>query len=210
MTTKIFLSTRPRNTILLLFGFALAAKMADAQPLLYTYVSLEARIAQAESVVHGTISHLSRTLIIPPGAYVTNIDHWGDQVVRHITERPDSEVQYRVTVKVDEIIKGPRRKTVDVVLQTDAYDKRPEQWTERQTAFVWFIGDRRQPNSGTNSLPYWNTIRLGAAVPGERRFSSDLSLFSMDFRRLDDASEILARARKFAKRPSGSSSCWRG
>src|SRR6185503_19498005 len=91
MTTKMFLATRAQNAIPFLFGFAFAAKIAEAQPLFYTYVSLEARIAQAESVVHGTISNLSRSLMVPPGAYVTNIDHWGDRMVRYLTERPDGE-----------------------------------------------------------------------------------------------------------------------
>lgn len=197
-------SRRQREILLLLLGFLFAPTLVKAQPVYPTHLSLELRIATAESVVRGRIIKQTRTIIIPPGGFVTNVQYQGGREVRYASESPDGRVRYVSTVKVKEVIKGSPRKTVDVLYETWAGDKSPERWAEHQTSFLWFLGDKIQDNRATNGLPYWNTIRLGKPIPNEPNFGAGRPVYSMDLECLESHEEILARARKYARRGGGS------
>src|SRR4051812_37210889 len=67
---------------------ALGAAGAGAQTT-QTYWTLEARIARADGVVRGTISKLSRKVIVAPGGQSPDGVSW-----------PDGIVEYTATVKV--------------------------------------------------------------------------------------------------------------
>jgi hypothetical protein len=161
---------------------------------------LEARIAQADSVVVGSIINLSRTVVVPAGGSVTNVERWGDREVRYLSERPDGIVEYISTVQVKEVVKGARRQTVEVFYQTDVHDDRLRQWASERTMFLWLLGDKTTDAVRTNRPPYWDAIRLGRKVAAEQGYSDDPPVFAMYFSRLDTSDQILSRARKYAAR----------
>ena len=54
-----FISTL--KACLFFLGIAFASRVAEAQPVFTVHRSIELRVAQAQFVVRGTISHLTRT-----------------------------------------------------------------------------------------------------------------------------------------------------
>lgn len=187
---------------------AFTARSARAQPVFTLHRSVELRVAQAEFVVRGTIANLSRTVLCLPGGYVTN-SMWSDGVERFYgTQMPDGIVSYTIAVKVDEVIKGPRRTTTEFVAHTSVRDDRFEHWAARRASFLCF-GNASMPEALTNKpLAFlWNAISLGPPFAGEQTIKGMVDfppVFSMDFACLDDPEEILARARQFAKRKGAS------
>src|SRR5436309_10982008 len=60
-------STPVRTSFLLVLGFMVSTRSADAQPRAKTYWTLEAHIAQSEGLVRGSIATVSRKVITAPG-----------------------------------------------------------------------------------------------------------------------------------------------
>lgn len=141
-------------------------------------------------MVRGTISDLGRTVIVPRMGATPDGTTW-----------PDGIVEYRVTVRVDEVLTGPRQSGVTLTRRTSDYDKRFEEWRDARISFLWFVGkeEASSPDAG------WDALRLGQPVDAERHYVTDAPpLFSMDFRVLRDDRTILDRARAFARqRPTG-------
>ena len=63
-----FISTL--KACLFFLGIAFASRVAEAQPVFTVHRSIELRVAQAQFVVRGTISHLTRTVLEPPDSEV--------------------------------------------------------------------------------------------------------------------------------------------
>jgi hypothetical protein len=182
---------------LVLSSIVFSATIAKAQPVFFTYYSLEARVAQAQSVFRGTISNCSGTFIERQGGFFGGYKEDG-------TKRPDGVMKYTITVQVDETLKGKSAKTIELVQETSADDKRFEQWADQHTSFLWFFGDQAWSNlrGNVSKTNHWSTLRLGAAVPAEHNFTGDNPVFLMDFTHLTNSKAILAQARKSAKAPS--------
>lgn len=176
-----------KRLVLLLALVSLACR-AGAQTT-RTFRSLEARISEARSVVRGTVSELARTVIVPRMGASPDGTTW-----------PDGIVEYRITVRVEEVLKGPRRSRAPLVRQTSDYDKRFEGWRDARTSFLWFIGSADAAPSAS-----WDALRVGSSVAAERGYVTDAPpLFSMDFHVLRDPRIILDRARAFSRqRPAG-------
>jgi len=180
----MFSSKHMRVSTLILWGLALTAGTAGAQ-IGQTYLTLEARIAEAEGVVVGTIIKVSRKVIVPPGGKAPNgVDF------------PDGIVEYTATVKVDEVLKGDVKENVAFEWTASAFDKRLDEWSKARTPFLWFLTRQK------GAVHVGGPIRLGAPVPAEAGYRSGIAprLFAMDFTVLKDAKEILARARAYAKK----------
>jgi hypothetical protein len=173
-----------RHFILVLSGVVLAAGSAGAQTT-RTYWTLEARIANAEVVVRGTIADLSGKVLVPPGGKTPDGVSW-----------PDGTIQYTFAVKVDEVLKGNPRGDLRLVRTTSAYDRSYDEWSRARTPFLWFL--TREKRAGYVG----GALRLGKAVAAESGYRHGVAppLFSMDFAVLKDPAEILARARAFAGR----------
>ena len=180
----------------------------------YTPISLEARVARAEAVVLGSISSATPTVVVPPGGYVTNSARMPDGTVRvYGYTDPNGQARWAITFKVDEVIKGPRRKSVELLaLGIPGLDQRYEQWAGEHTAFLCFIhapqeiGVQNEPQYLVRGLGWGDAIRLGPPVPGERTVSGTERgppVLGMDFARLATREEILGRARAFARREKG-------
>jgi hypothetical protein len=189
MNTKLILCLA-----LVLSGVIFPTMISKAQPVFVTYYSLEARVARAQSIFRGTISKCAGTFIERQGGFFGGYNKDG-------TKRPDGVMKYTITVQVDETLKGKSAKTIELVQETSADDKRFEQWADQHASFLFFIGDKEWSNLGGHNSQ-WSTIRLGKAVPSERDYTSDHPVYSMDFTRLTDTKAILARVRKSAKAPS--------
>jgi hypothetical protein len=168
------------GSILILLGAALAAGSSDAQTT-QTYWTLEARIAQADGVVLGTIAKISRKVIVAPG----DKSPWTDGVV-----------EYTVTVKIDEVLKGDTKESVDFVRTTSAFDKRLDEWLKAETPFLWLLARDKE------TVFVGGSIRLGEPVAAEAGYSSGIAplMFSTDFAVLKGPAEILACARPYAKK----------
>jgi hypothetical protein len=81
--------------------------------------------------------------------------------------RPDSEALYTITIKVDEIIKGPRRGTAEFVATTMASDDQFERFVARRTSFLCF-GNTTSDATNSKTLPSrWDAIALVHSVPSE-------------------------------------------
>ena len=190
------------------------AATAGAQPAFYTPVSLEARVARAEAVVLGSISSATPTVVVPPGGYISNSTRMPDGTVRTsgYTDT-NGRMRWVINFKVDEVIKGPRRKSVELLaLGIPGVDQRYEQWAGAHTPFLCFIpapqdiGVQSEPQYLVRGLGWGDAIRLGPPVPGERTVSGTERgppVLGMDFARLATREEILARARGFARRQKG-------
>jgi hypothetical protein len=189
-----------RNSNLwLILTCSLSALTAFGQPVFVTYDSLELRVAQAHSIVRGTVSNCTGAFIERPGGYYGGTRPDGSR-------RPDGVMCYTITVKVDEVLKGKRSRTIELVQETITDDKRFEQWAEHHTSFLWFGFEPNSPTRSWSNLRgvdaqtnVWTTIRLSDPVPGETMFSRDPPIYSMDFIHLTNSNEILARVRKEAK-----------
>lgn len=155
-----------------------------------TYTSLEALVAQAESVVRGSIIKVSRQIKVPKHGRLPNGTLW-----------PSGLVQYTLTVKVDEVLKGKKTEELQLVRETSAYDQRCTQWCDARTELLWFLGQRdTYANTTDNDADRkWGLLRLGKPVPDERSYKEHAPpIFSMDFRVLKQRDEILAAARRAA------------
>src|ERR1043165_8285590 len=98
-------------------AIALSAATAAAQPVFTLHRSIELRPAHAQFVVRGTISHLSRTAPDSP---------------------PEGEAIYTITVQMDEVIKGPRRRAAEFIAKTMISDDEFERFAARRTSFLCF------------------------------------------------------------------------
>jgi hypothetical protein len=176
-------ATQLRRSILILLGVALAAGRADAQTTV-TYWTLEARIGEAEGVVRGPIAKVSRKVIVPPGGQTPDGTPW-----------PDGIVEYTITVKVDEVLKGNTKDNVEFVRRTSALDTTYDEWFKARTPFLWFLARNKEAVSVSGAL------RLGEPVAAEATYRTGYEppLFSMDFTVLKGATEILPRARAYAR-----------
>ena len=94
----------------------------------HIFYSLEARIAEAEWVFHGSIVKLSRKVVVDPSPQ---------------GNFPNGVAQYTISVAVDKVLKGEPPEQVQLVRGADGLDKRLEQWHEAETAFLWFVGRGR-------------------------------------------------------------------
>jgi hypothetical protein len=178
-----------RQVTLILTAILLAAASADAQPMLVAYWTLEARIATAENVVVGTIAKVTENVIVPPGGRAPSgtVDTSGH-----------SEIT--VSVKVDEVLKGNLKGTVEDLRpdRTLGFDKRYDAWRKARSTFLWFLG----PAPGAGEKRAWTMLRLGRPVAEEDLFTEPRGepwLLSMDFTLLAGEGEILARARAYAR-----------
>lgn len=158
-----------------------------------TFTSLEARIGSAKRVFHGTISGYERTVIVPRNG----------QRPGTATTIPDGVVQYKLTINVKEFLKGPKTKSVHLIVETSDYDQRHQQWKDLESEFLFFVNHVPQAN-GTQPLDNkwpsaWTLLRLGEPAPAEKGYSSvTLPIFAADFSVLTTREQVLARARQFA------------
>jgi hypothetical protein len=170
------------KTLQFFLGVSLTATIATAQPVLINHRSIELRVAQAQLVVRGTISHLTRTDLGSP---------------------PDGEVLYTITVKVNEVIKGPRRTPAEFSAKTRFLNGEFERWAERGVSFLCFGNAPTAETTNNNKLlPRWDAINLGPRIPGDQLIKGLVDfppILSMDFAWLDDPKAILSRARKFSQ-----------
>jgi hypothetical protein len=177
-----------RESILILLGVALAAGSASAQPSYLPLWTIEARVAQADHVVVGTIDKVSRKVIVAPG---------GPDKIGVIY--PDGQFEYTVTLKVGEVLKGTLKGTVDDLrpIHRVGSDKRYEQWSKAQTSVLWFLG----PTPKLGEHRQWDILPLGRPVPAEDLYGGRRGppYFSKDFTLLKDNEELLACARAYAK-----------
>jgi len=198
---------RSGRHLFLRWALFLAMGNASAQPVYVTYHSLELRVVLAQSIVHGTITNLTRTVLVPPNGYRTNFSLVDGALKPSTLQLSDGAVRYTFTVCVDEILKGHPPKTIEIVQETRDFDKRFDQWAEQHTAFLWFVGDPTWSNLGGRGLqsnaPFCSTIRLGEPVAGERIYGGDPPVIA-DFLPVIDPKEILARTRKLAKQRTSS------
>ena len=97
--------------LLLALSIVLATGRAEAQPLVVTHETLEARIARAEHVVLGTIAKVTETVITAPGGRAT-----------------EGQYEYALVLKIDERLKGNAKDEIENlrVIRTYARDKRYE------------------------------------------------------------------------------------
>ena len=72
-----------------------------------TYRTIETRISHAETVIVGTIAKTVRKLVVPVGD----------------VNKLDGIVEYTLTVKVRESLKGEAKETHEVVSHTSAMDR---------------------------------------------------------------------------------------
>jgi len=163
--------------LLLSLAVALTSGEANAQPVHVSYWTIEAKVAQAESVLLGTISH----------------------VTPNTPKRPDGPIGYTLTIRANEALKGDVNREVGNLL-TNAIgspDPRYEQWMQAKTSILFFLGPTPKAGAGRT----WDCLPLGAQVPAERGFSARQGppMFSLDFTVLPDTESILTRARAFAK-----------
>lgn len=168
--------------LLIALSIALAAGRAEAQPLVVTHETLEARIAQAEHVVVGTIAKVTETVLAAPGGQAT-----------------EGQYQYAIVLKVDERLKGNAKDKIENlrVIRRYARDKRFEEWRDAKTSIVWFIA----PPENANERGGWSVLRLGKSVPAEALYgqSDEPRLFASDLKWLKGEHAILDRARSYAK-----------
>jgi hypothetical protein len=172
-----------------------------------TYTTLEAAICQRPIVFRGTIASYKR-VETGPAREPRDVGGWSA-----------GKAEYTLSVKVEEVWKGSPNRVVTLFRETTASDQRFEQWSERKTSFLWFIGRELQQERGGwalrasreaeeagamgtryPSLPWW-ALRIGASVPAENgSLSGGLPIFSMDLRLLQKEREAIEAARAFAKR----------
>ena len=168
--------------LLLALSIVLAAGRAEAQPLVVTHETLEARIARAEHVVVGTIAKVTETDITAPGGRAAG-----------------GQYEYALVLKIDERLKGNARDEIENlrVIRTYARDTRYEEWRDAKTSIVWFIA----PPEKANERGGWSTLRLGKSVPAEALYgqSGEPRLFASDLTLLKGERAILDRARAYAK-----------
>src|ERR1700722_1847961 len=176
-------------------GSPLLVTVCAAQPTGPPYdVTLEARMAKSQSVVRGHIAKVERKVIVPANGTVTNVNRSpSGKEIKYTTVDPNGKVEYLFSIKLDELIRGPRPKPVTLTFRTDAYDVRVKQWAEHKTSFLWFFGDGDWSNlAGTD--PTWSTIRLGKLVPGEQIYSGDNPVYLTDGTYLTNSDQVLTHA----------------
>ncbi len=174
-----------RKVLLISLGILVVAGSTRAQPSGVTLWTPEVRVAEAGSVVVGTISKVVSKVFVPPAGSPRQGD-------------PNTYIEHTITVKVTEVLKGDLKGTIDDLCARESlgFDKRYEEWRKAQTSFLWFIGSA--PPGGRRG---WHKLRLGKAVVAEDLFGArrDAPMFAMDLTVLKDEQEILAQARAFAR-----------
>ena len=174
--------------LLLVIGIGLAAGRAEAQPLIVTYETLEARIAQAEHVVVGTVATVTETVVTQPG-----------KQTRDGVYAPEGEYEYALVLKIDERLKGNPKEEIESlrVVRKLGRDKRYAEWRDAKTSIVWFIA----PPLKANERGSWSTLRVGKSVPAEALYgqSGEPEQFAMNFKPLTGEKAILDRARTYAR-----------
>ena len=168
------------------FGCLIAVQGGiDAQPIGTTLTTLEARFAMADRVFTGHISEVRRRVLNRPKIRNGKPD-WGS----------GSRVEYTLSVKVDETLKGAEGEKV-VTLQTivgNRVDERYQQWAEAKTMGLWFVGTSLfLGNQNWEFLPLGDLVDAEKAHPTARHappmLANDLSI-------MDSGEAILERARK--------------
>jgi hypothetical protein len=170
-------------SVLLVLAVALTGGRAAGQTTA-TYWTLEARIAQADAVVLGTLSRVARRVIVPPGGASPDGTVW-----------PDGIDEVTVTIKVDEVLKGKVGDACEFTRTTTAYNRTYDGWLKACTPFLWFLTREKERVAGANG------IRLGKAVEAESGYRTGYEppLFSMDLAVLREADDILKHARLYAR-----------
>lgn len=182
---------------LFLVGFALAPAIAYAQCHL-SYHSIEPRVARADVVVAGEISRALRRKVEASessSAAGRRIDH-------------EAKVEYVLTVKVHETLKGEEADVIELVDETYSIDRRYDQWAEARSTILWFLGPPvaagETMDDGAPARREFSMLRIGTAASDEQGFKTSIPpVFSMDFTVLHEEKAILARARQFAKKQPG-------
>ena len=145
------------------------------------YRSLEARVAQSPSVVHGTITNVSGTALHP-----------GEEHAAY---------SYTILVKVEEVLKGNiDRKELKFSINGFQRWRDLERWGDEQASFLWFLDETGRMGDHDMEANEDRWIYLGPTVPGKAAGDTrNLDpIYSMDMTHLTDAKEILTRARAFA------------
>ena len=145
-------------------GSPLLVTVCAAQPTGPPYdVTLEARMAKSQSVVRGHIAKVERKVIVPANGTVTNVNRSpSGKEIKYTTVDPNGKVEYLFSIKLDELIRGPRPKPVTLTFRTDAYDVRVKQWAEHKTSFLWFFGDGDWSN-----LAWTDPLNMERNSPGQ-------------------------------------------
>ena len=182
---------------LVLNSIVFYAMPAGAQPGgTITYVSLEAKITQAATVLRGTITNLLRN--IEPGY--------------------PNPTNFIIAVAVDEIIKGHiNDKTVEITLPDWTHGESPgwrefEQLADQHASILLFLDDSGQLTV-TNYPDFEKAVFLGMALPRGKVLVETNSLtlkqafdftgspiYDMDLTILTKPEEILARSWTFARK----------
>ena len=177
-------SNQLRESILIFLGVALGPNSADAQPLSITHRTVEARVAQADHVVVGTIDKVTRKEIVAPGGIGIKY--------------PDGQFEFTITLKIDETLKGDLKGMVADLqaIQSAGYDKRYEEWSKAGTSLLCLLG----PTPKKSKERHWDVLPVGKRVGAEDLYGGRHELmFSLDFTILKNEKEILERARRFAR-----------
>ena len=86
-------------------------------------------------------------VIVPPGGQSPEGTVW-----------PDGIVEYTITVKVDEVLKGKAPDNVEFVRRTSAFDTTYDEWFKARTPFLWFVARDKEAVAVSGAL------RLGEPV----------------------------------------------
>jgi hypothetical protein len=183
---------------------SLFARVTNAQPVAMYRSSLEAMFTTAQSVVRGSITNYSRSVISAPW---TNF-------VKGVTSGPrDGVYKYNLTVEVDEVLKGPPRKAVQLEAEMQGFQHEIEQWNGRHTSLLVFVNGSRAGSQRGSAVPGWRVIPLEDAAPAQPftsvAFVVQPPVQSMDLSWVTVPRDILSRVRAFAKeRFDSTNTCW--
>ena len=155
-----------------------------------TFTSLEALVADAEDVVRGPIVKVLRDVKVPREGKDADGKEW-----------PNGLVEYTLTVRIDETLRGKKGGEIELVRSTEVYDTLCTQWGAAKTEFLWFLGQRDVYANVTygDTDRKWGALRLGEPVASERDYgTNNPPIFAMDFRVLTSREDILSAARNVA------------
>ncbi len=184
--SMIFLAT----ILLAIIGIqALGTANCNAQPLGITHHTIEARLAQAETVILAEILDLSRNVLVEQGG--KHPDGWTD---------PNGRDQYTVNLKVKEVFKGDIGEVASDLqpVSTVGFDKRFDQWKEAGTRFLCFLGP--DPQAGEKRT--WTYLPLGEQLEAEKIFGRDnkaAPMLTQDLKVLKTEDEVIERAREYGR-----------
>lgn len=159
-------------------AFLALAPLAHAQPVFVTHHSLEARIAEADTVVRGRIIEIKRIEVVPPGG----------RNDKGILE-PDGIHNHDIIMTVDEVLKGKAKQKLDNLFIIEAFHYRQDYdaWLKSGAALLVYLGP--EPPAGQRRT--WNAMRLDPRGHFERVYSADLTV-------LKDTKSVLDRAQTYA------------